>query len=123
MKNILLSLCLVIGASCASTSTGYNPDNIRDSVNLVCDRHDTYVNADASLADAAKQVMLGESLRARTLLELNPVPAAALKVSLGPVLVRYHAYVSQDTSLTAPQMQTRLRTADLLQRLLDQSPN
>jgi len=122
MKNLLLGLCMVVSGACASTSTGYNPDNIRDAVEIVCDGHDAYVTADAALAPAAQQLALGESLRCRTLLSLNPVPAAPLRVSLSPVLVRYRIYVSSDPSLTSPQMQMRLRTADLLQRLLDTNP-
>lgn len=124
MKNLLMGLCLMVSGACAtSSSLGYNPDNIRDAVEIVCDRHDAYVQADPQLAPAVLQAAMGESVRCRTLLELNPVPAAALRVSLSPVLVRYRMYVMLDMTLTPPQMTMQLRTADLLQRLLDSNPN
>lgn len=120
MKKMLLGLALVV-ASCGAlgTSTGYKRSNVADAAAIVVERHDGYVNADASLSDPQRASYLAESAKVTALIQVDPVPRLAFDAALPPVLDRVDAYISADTSLSAPQQVTRLRTSALLRKLIE----
>lgn len=121
MKNLLCALALTLAASCSllGTSTGYNRDNIRDSIEVTVNRHDAYVEADPKLSLSEKVAYEHESFVVLSLLQFDPVPAAELNAALPPVLDRTDAYISADTTLTAPEQVQRLRTSELLRKLIE----
>lgn len=123
MKNLILGLCLAL-ASCGAlgTSTGYSRDNIQGSVQIVVERHDSYVAADEALTPEQRSAYLAESFDVTSMLQYDPIPAAPMRKVLAPVLARHDAYISADTGLTAPQQVQRLRTSQLLSRLLETNP-
>lgn len=121
MKKLLCALALTVAASCGAlgTSTGYDRDNIRTSVEIVVNRHDAYVANDPNLTTEQQVAYEHESFVVLSLLQFDPVPAVEFNAALPPVLDRTDAYINADTALTAPERVQQLRTSELLRKLIE----
>lgn len=122
MKNLLLGLVLLLGVSCVGPSTSYRSANVAPSVNLVVARHNSYVEADDKLDSTQKSNYFGEAGSLTSLVQNELIPADLFRATVTPVLDRYDGYVVADASLSVPQRVTRLRTSELIRKLLATKP-
>lgn len=87
---------------------------IRDTVLIVVERHDKYVEADAALDDGSKSAALEQSASLLSLVQKDSVSQTVLKLKAQPVCDRHDEYVDSDASLTDLQHRVYHNSTDVL---------
>lgn len=110
----LFSLLLSLPGCNGSTSIKTDPTRI--TLTGVVDRHDAYVNADATLT--SKDSALADSAVLRQAWQQESVKASTIEAPLNRVAVRHDNYVSADTTLPPYKVRANLRDTEILRALL-----
>lgn len=100
----------------AGCNKGIQTANTRGTLTGVVDRHDAYVNADASLPDKASA--LADSALLRQAWQGESVAPAAVEAPLLRVADRHDGYVKGDTTLAPYKTRANLRDTEILRALL-----
>lgn len=93
-------------------------ENIADLTNKVISRHDRYVQADQGTNQVKRSDFIVNSLKLRALIKRKEVKASVLGPFLWPLLQRHDAYIEGDEKLKKVLKRTRLRSSDILRKIL-----
>ena len=116
----LTALALVFAVGCCSVSPLLQVAAIKKPVILIVERHDAYVEADASLSQEDASKYLSESAGLMALIESNmQVTQAEIKPLAVSVCARHDAYVKGDQNLDDLHRRTYLRSTALLIQVID----
>ena len=118
MKRKLLTLATLVLAGCSFLSTEIKTSAVNESVNIVTERHDSYVEADGTLNVEQRNEAFGQAAALRSLLQESSIVPTVFGVALGPVSARHDAYVRADAGLSDLERRTYLRTTAELRALL-----
>ena len=116
IKTILLLLLAVTALGC--TRGVIKTENIAELTGKVIDRHDRYLQEDKSLTPIKRNDLLILSFNVRQRVEKKEVSADELGFFLWPLLIRHDAYIEGDKKLKKVLKRTRLRSSDILRKIL-----
>jgi hypothetical protein len=123
MKRLILMAAGALLAACATfspvTLSGGPDTALSRQVQRIADRHDAYVQADASLEEAVQDFYLSDSAAARGVSYQESVSPQMLSSSLTPVLDRHDVYVQADAGLDPFYAETYLASSQTLRDLLE----
>lgn len=124
MKKMILctvaSMALVLSCVAPGPVTLPTEGPLMRQIVRVIERHDSYVNGDASLETSRRDDYLAQSEGAQQLMLSMPegIPANLLAPSLAPVLDRHDAYVQLDLGLDPLDREQYLASTSGLRSLL-----
>lgn len=107
-------------AACTSISPLIQASSIQDSVGIVAQRHDSYVQDDDSLSDEERQEDLEQSSELMVLVfSRDQIGKEELASKFDPVANRHDIYVVGDAALSELQRRVYLRSTQELRRLTE----
>lgn len=116
IKTIILLLLTVTVLGC--TRGVIKTENIAELTGKIIDRHDRYIQKDTTINQVKRNDLLILSFNARQGVEQKEVRADELGFFLWPLLIRHDAYIENDKTLKKVLKRTRLRSSELLRRIL-----
>ena len=112
----LLLLLAVTALGCAQGVI--KTEKVSDLTETVVSRHDRYVESDTEISPIKRNDLLILSFNVREKLKKSEVKAADLGFFLWPLIKRHDAYIEKDKKLKKVLKRTRLRSSELLRRIL-----
>lgn len=117
---LVLPIVAIVGCSCATNEVA--TDDLRPAINALQGEYMAYVNGDTLVSEEDRLTRTTSLTMVQSALDMgDTVNMTVFGAQLRHVAVVYKAYVEADTSLDALAKRTRVRTAELLLRLADES--